>query len=58
MTSISCPLWLSVYRCHKGECVFTSPVRIECGIFVMYCMQCCISVLWCVDVLSRGGLLL
>ena len=32
------------------ECVFTSPVRTECGMFVMYCMQCCMSV----DVLSRG----
>ena len=35
MTSaISCPLW----------CAFTSPVRTECGMFVMYCMQCCMSV--------------
>ena len=25
-------------------CAFTSPVRTECGMFVMYCMQCCISV--------------
>ena len=33
MTSaISCPLWSS------------SPVRTECGMFVMYCMQCCMSV--------------
>ena len=24
------------------ECAFTSPVRTECGMFVMYCMQCCI----------------
>ena len=23
------------------DCAFTSPVRTECGIFVMYCMQCC-----------------
>ena len=45
MTSaISCPLWSSVYECHKVECVFTSPVRTECGMFVMYCMQCCMSV--------------
>ena len=22
----------------------TSPVRTECGMFVMYCMQCCMSV--------------
>ena len=27
MTSaISCPLWSSVYECHKLECAFTSPV--------------------------------
>ena len=45
MTSaISCPLWSSVYECHKVECVFTSPVRNECGMFVMCCMQCCMSV--------------
>ena len=23
------------------KCVFTSPVRTECGMFVMCCMQCC-----------------
>ena len=39
MTSaISCPLWSSMYQCHKVECVFTSQVRIECGMFVMCCM--------------------
>ena len=44
MTSaISCPLWSSVYECQRVECVFTSPVRTECGMFVMYCMQCCMS---------------
>ena len=37
-SAISCPLWSSV------ECAFTSPVRTECGMFVMYCMQCCMSV--------------
>ena len=53
MTSaICCPLWSSVYKCHKVECTFTSPVRTECGMFVMCCMQWCMSV--CVDVLSRG----
>ena len=25
------------------ECVFTSPVRTGCGMFVMCCMQCCMS---------------
>ena len=45
MTSaISCPLWSSVYECQRVECAFTPPVRAECGMFVMYCMQCCISV--------------
>ena len=45
MTSaISSPLWSSVYECHKVECAFTSPVRIECGKFGMCCMQCCMSV--------------
>ena len=45
MTSaISCPLWSSVYECQRVECSFTSLVRTECGMFVMYCMQCCMSV--------------
>ena len=38
-----CPLWSSVYKCHKVECAFISPVRTECGMFVMCCMQCCRS---------------
>ena len=45
MTSVfSCPLWSSVYECQRVECAFTSPERTECGMFVMYCMQCCMSV--------------
>ena len=45
MTSaISCPLWSSVYECQRVERAFTSPVRTECGMFVMYCMQYCMSV--------------
>ena len=45
MTSaVSCPLWSSVYECQGVECAFTSPVRNECGMFVMYCMQWCVSV--------------
>ena len=60
MTSaISSPLWSSVYECQRVECAFTSPVRTECGMFVMYCMQCSMSVsavLSCVDTLSRGGI--
>ena len=48
MTSvICCPLWSSVYECHKVECAFTSPVMTERGMFVMFCMQCC---------MSRGGI--
>ena len=37
-SAISCPLWSSVYECQRVECAFTSPVRTECGMFVMYCM--------------------
>ena len=59
MTSaIGCPLSSSVYKCQRVECAFTSPVRTECGMFVIYCMQCCMfmpAVLKFVDVLSRGG---
>ena len=43
-SAISCPLWSSVYEFQKVECAFTSPVWTECGMFVMYCMQCCMSV--------------
>ena len=33
MTSaISCPLWSSVYECHKVECSFTSTVRTVCDV--------------------------
>ena len=31
---------LSVYECQRVECAVTSPLRTECGMFVMYCMQC------------------
>ena len=42
MTSaISCPLWSSVYECHKVECAFTYPVRTECGLFLMCCLLFC-----------------
>ena len=45
MTSaISCSLWSSVYECQRVLCAFTYPVRTECGMFVMYCMPCCMSV--------------
>ena len=42
--AISCPLWSSVYECHKVECAFTSLVTTECGMFVTCCMQCGMSV--------------
>ena len=42
--AISSPLWSSVCECHKVEFAFTSPVRNVCGMFVMCCMQCCMSV--------------
>ena len=42
--SISCPLWSSVYERQRVECAFTSLVSTECGMFVMYCMQCSTSV--------------
>ena len=57
--AISCLMWSSMYECQRVECAFTSPVWIECGMFVMYCMQCCMSVsavLQCMYVLSRGGI--
>ena len=41
---ISCPLWSLVYGYQRVECAFASPVRTECGMFVMCCMQCCMSV--------------
>ena len=45
MTSaISCSLWSSVYECQRVEWAFTSAMRTECGMFVMCCMQCCMSV--------------
>ena len=53
---ISCPLWSSVCECQRVECAFTSPVGTECGMFLMYCMQSCMSVsavLESVDVLYQ-----
>ena len=44
ISSISCPLWSSVYECQMVEYVFTSPVKTECGMFVMCCMQWYVSV--------------
>ena len=44
ISAISCPLWSSVYDSHNVECAFTSPVRTVCGMSVLCCMQCCMSV--------------
>ena len=43
-SAISCPLWSSEYESQRVGCAFTSPERTEYGMFVMYCMQCCMSV--------------
>ena len=43
-SAISCPMWSSVHECQRVECAFTCLVRTECGMFVMSCMQCCMSV--------------
>ena len=43
-SDINCPLWSSVYECQRVECVFTSLVNTECGMFVMCCTHCCMSV--------------
>ena len=42
VSEISSPRWSSVYEC--VECAFTSPVIIELGMLVMYCMQFVMSV--------------
>ena len=47
ISAISCPPWSSVYKCKRVECVFTSLVRTECGMFMMYCMQCLEEVYRC-----------
>ena len=33
-----------VHKCTRVECALTTPARAECGIFVMCCVQCCLSV--------------
>ena len=49
-TEISSPQQSSVYEYQSVECAFTSPVIIESGMLVMYCMQFVMSVSvlsWC-----------
>ena len=36
--------WSSVYECQRVECAFISLMMTECGMFVMCCMQCCMSI--------------
>ena len=47
---ISSPRWSSVYECQSVQCVFTSPVIIELGMLVMYCMQFVVSMVLCCGV--------
>ena len=54
MTSaISCPLWLSVYECHKVECVFISAMRTGawyvCDVLyaALYVCVCCFVLCGC-----------
>ena len=44
VSEISSRRWSSVYWCQSVECAFTSPVIIELGMLVMYCMQFVMSV--------------
>ena len=44
VSEISSPRWSSVYECQSVECAFTSPVIIELGMLVKYCMQFVMSV--------------
>ena len=37
------------HECQRVECAFTSPVRTECGMFVMYCMLFYSAWMWCLE---------
>ena len=51
-----------MYECQSVECAFTSPVIIESGMLVMYCMQFVrlvyvVSMMsWCSDVVFQGDM--
>ena len=47
--TIGFPLGSLVYGCKRVECVFTSPVRTECGMFVMYCQLLCSAWMCCIE---------
>ena len=55
VSEISSPRWSSVYECQSVECAFTSPVIIELGKLVMYCMQFVIES-WCGVVVFLGAM--
>ena len=38
ISAIGCSIWSCVYECRRVECALTSPMRPECGIFLMCCM--------------------
>ena len=57
-----------MYECQSVECAFTSPVIIEFGMLVMYCMQfvmsvsvvymvSCCGVSWCYVYVGYGDVL-
>ena len=62
-SAISCLPWSSVYECQRVEGAFTSPVRTECGMFVMYvrvvcpCQLFCSTWMWRLEEVYRGLLL-
>ena len=43
MSSAISSLWSSVYECQRVECAFTSPVRTECCMAVLYVRGCAVS---------------
>ena len=59
VSEIISPRWSSVYECQSVECAFTSPVIIELGMLVVYCMQFVICLCpWYRVVVSRCFLVL
>ena len=43
-SAINYHVWSSVYECQRVERAFTWMLRTACGIFMMCCMQCGMSV--------------
>ena len=44
ISAINCPLRSPVYEYQRVEFSSTFPVRTECDMFVMCCIQCCMFV--------------